>query len=243
MKPRASQSGRRRVLRQKAASSHARRPEPSTSEEWYLRAARAQAHAPQAPTAAGGVAGLQSAAGNQAVNRLLRDADGREIHRLPGMKTAAAKPGLIQRKPVANVGSVGLFSDVGNGLFGSQTPVTANDVLQVVRAIRASDEATGARTNIKILTGTHGTAQGHLVGEQLFFQEDLENEGHKGGGGWVNVYNVRNKSKSQIASWKDSRANFAVILAWCYSARSEANWANVHATWGKGSDGKHIWAW
>jgi hypothetical protein len=155
----------------------------------------------------------------------------------PGTAGAA-----VQRKAVANVSSVGLFRDVGNGLYGSDTPVTKLDVLAVVRAIRASDDTTGERTNIKILTGTHGTAQGHLVGEPIFFQEDLANEGHKGGGGWVNVMSVRNKSKSQVAGWKDSRSNFAVILAWCYSAQSEANWANVNATWGK-KDGQYVWAW
>jgi hypothetical protein len=173
------------------------------------------------------IARMQAAVGNRATSQMVN--------------RTAAPP--IQRLAVQNVNAVGKFRDVGNGLFGSDTPVNANDVLQVVRAIRTSDEATGARTNIKILTGTHGTATGHLVGEQIFFQEDLANEGHKGGGGWVNVLGVRNKSKSTISGWKDSRNSFAVILAWCYSAKSEENWANVHATWKKGDDGKHVWAW
>ncbi len=159
---------------------------------------------------------------------------------LPPAQTDAES---IQRKAVANVTAVGLFRDVGNGLFGSDTPVNANDVLALVRAIRTSDEASGERTNIKIITGTHGTAAGHLVGEPVFYKEDLANEGHKGGGGWVNVHNVRNQTKAQVAAWKNSQSNFAVIMAWCYSAQTEANWDIVNATWEKGSDGKNVWAW
>jgi hypothetical protein len=167
-----------------------------------------------------------------------RQADQQTLPKATAFLKSAANS--IQRKAVANVNNVGLFRDVGNGLFGSDTPVTANDVVQVVNAIRTSDQTTGQRTNIRILTGTHGTPEGHLVGEPIFYQEDLANEGHQAqSSGWVNVLKVEQKSKSTIAGWKDGRSNSAVILAWCYSARSEANWPNVHASW----DGGATWAW
>jgi hypothetical protein len=184
--------------------------------------------------------GLQRSVGNRAVNRLLATphAAQKQTERpQPASLSVAARQ--VQRKAVQSVTSVGLFRDVGNGLFGSDTPVTANDVLALVRAIRASDTANDSRTNIKILTGTHGSAQGHLIGEPVFYQEDLQNEGHKGTGGWTNVLNVRNRSKDTVAGWKDSRDNTAIILAWCYSATSEANWPTVNATWDNGA----TWVW
>ncbi|BAY84786.1 hypothetical protein NIES267_42830 [Calothrix parasitica NIES-267] len=141
----------------------------------------------------------------------------------------------LQRKSVNGVNSVGLFRDLGNGLFGSDTPVNANDVVRLVNAIHSAPGI----TNIKILTGTHGTPNGHLVGEPIFYQEDLENEGHQvQDGGWVNVLNVRRKTKDTVGRWKTPGSS-VVIMAWCYSSRTHQNWAGVNASWDNGA----TWVW
>jgi hypothetical protein len=166
----------------------------------------------------------------------------------PAAKVQPSRDVHVQRKSVTGVttmplGAGGTFDDIGNGMFGSTKPITATDVTNLIRLIRASDRTNNTRTNIKVLTGTHGSSQGHLIGEEVFYKEDIGHEGHKADqGGWINVLKVLNKSKDTIGGWKDPGGS-AVILAWCYSAMSQANWANLHAYWKKGSDGKWIKAW
>ncbi|NEQ95201.1 MAG: DUF4157 domain-containing protein [Cyanothece sp. SIO2G6] len=147
----------------------------------------------------------------------------------------------IQRKAVEGISEFQtsdgiIFFDLGNGLFGSDRPITARDVSELVNVIH---EAPG-RTNIQILTGTHGDYNGNLTGEPVFYEQDLKHEGHKHKeGGWVNVLDVKKRSKERIEGWMKPGSNRAVILAWCYSQESVKNWAFVNARWGP----KQPWAW
>ena len=134
----------------------------------------------------------------------------------------------IQCRSVAGVTNFGNFSDLGNGKFGTTQPTDATEVAGLVNEIRSKAAAAGIHQNIKVLTGTHGDQSGHLIGEAMFYSEDLAHEGHKlVEGGWINVMNVKGKSKDTIAGWMNPGSS-VIILAWCYSKTSDQNWANVH---------------
>jgi hypothetical protein len=135
---------------------------------------------------------------------------------------------ILQRQSVPGVVGYGNFSDLGNGLFGTTQPTDATEVSGLVNEIRTKGALAGLHQNIKVITGTHGDASGHLVGEEMFYTEDLAHEGHKvAEGGWINVLDVKGKSKATIENWMVPGTS-AIILAWCYSKTSQQNWANVH---------------
>jgi hypothetical protein len=146
--------------------------------------------------------------------------------------------GVAQLASIPGVAAFGNFSDLGNGLFGTTQPTDADEVSGLVAAIRQNTE----HQNIKVLTGTHGTADGHLVCEHKFYTEDMAHEGHKiPNGGWINVLDVVGKSKSTIEGWMKPGQS-AIILAWCYSQKSVENWENVHHATKSPSDGG-AWIW
>jgi len=127
------------------------------------------------------------------------------------------------------VAGYGNFSDLGNGQFGTTQPTDAGEVSGLVKEIRSKAAAAGIHQNIKVLTGTHGDQSGNLVGETMFYNEDLAHEGHKAAeGGWINILNVKGKSKDAIGGWMEPGSS-AIILAWCYSKTSSQNWDNVHS--------------
>ena len=135
----------------------------------------------------------------------------------------------LQRKSVSGADSYGNFVDMGNGKFGTTQPTDANEVSGLVDLIRTKAAEAGEHQNIKVLTGTHGDASGHLVGETMFYTEDMAHEGHKKSeGGWITVRSVLGQSKETIAGWKEPGSS-AVILAWCYSKTSDENWENIHS--------------
>lgn len=135
---------------------------------------------------------------------------------------------VLQRKPVPGLTDYGNFVDMGNGLFGTTQPTDAGEVSGLVDEIRAKTIQAGLHQNIKVITGTHGDVSGHLVGEQMFYSEDLVHEGHKvAEAGWINVLNVKGKSKDTIEHWMTPESS-VIILAWCYSKTSKDNWENVH---------------
>ncbi len=136
------------------------------------------------------------------------------------------KKEVSQRKSVPGLASYGNFTDLGSGKFGTTQPTNAHEVAGLVNAIRAKADETGQPINIKILTGTHGDVSGNLVGETVFYNEDLVHEGHDSG--WTNVLNVNGKPKATIGGWKEPGSS-AVILAWCYSKASDQNWDAVHS--------------
>lgn len=150
---------------------------------------------------------------------------------------------VLQRQAVPGVAGFGNFVDLGNGLFGTTQPTDATEVSGLVNEIRTKAAAAGIHQNIKVLTGTHGDSSGHLVGETMFYTEDLAHEGHRvSEGGWINVMNVQGKSKDTIAGWMTPGTS-AIILAWCYSKKSSENWENVHC-YKTGADyhaGKKVW--
>jgi hypothetical protein len=153
-------------------------------------------------------------------------------------KKNAKSSGVAQRASIPGVSAFGNFVDLGDGLFGTTQPTDANEVAGLVAAIRQNTE----HQNIKVLTGTHGTADGHLVGEHKFYTEDMAHEGHKiSNGGWINVLDVVGKSKDTIAGWMKPGQS-AIILAWCYSKKSVENWENVHHATKSPSDGG-AWIW
>jgi hypothetical protein len=146
-----------------------------------------------------------------------------------GSKAQKSSSAPLQRKAVPGVAGLGKFTDVGDGLFASTTPVSAKDVSDLVKRIQTVRE----KVDTKILTGTHGSPEGHLVGEPIFYKEDLANEGVRPEGGWVNVISVRHKDKAAIGGLWQHRPRSAVILAWCYSQMSVNNWNTLHAFWDK----------
>ncbi|MEM8637264.1 MAG: DUF4157 domain-containing protein [Cyanobacteria bacterium P01_G01_bin.54] len=147
----------------------------------------------------------------------------------------------IQRKAVQDLSQYqtergAIFYDLGNGLFGSDRKIVHSEVEELVNCIHQSPD----RTNIQILTGTHGDMQGNLTGDPVFYEEDLSLEGHQHDkGGWVTVLDVKHHRKERIESWMKPGSNRAVILAWCFSEWTVKNWPFVNARWGK--DEK--WAW
>lgn len=145
---------------------------------------------------------------------------------------------VTQRAAIPGVNGFGNFVDLGNGLFGTTQVTNANEVAGLVNTIRQNTE----HQNIKVLTGTHGTKDGHLVGEHKFYTEDMAHEGHKiQNGGWINVLDVVGKSKGTVEGWMQP-GHSAIILAWCFSKMSVDNWANVHhATKSPKDGGKWIW--
>jgi hypothetical protein len=144
----------------------------------------------------------------------------------------------FQLASIPGVNGYGNFIDLGNGLFGTTQVTNANEVAGLVNTIRQNTE----HQNIKVLTGTHGTNDGHLVGEHKFYTEDMAHEGHKiQNGGWINVLDVVGKSKSTIEGWMKP-GHSAIILAWCFSKSSVDNWPNVHhATKSPSEGGNWIW--
>jgi hypothetical protein len=145
----------------------------------------------------------------------------------------------------------GTWTDTGGGVFGFDTPANADDVVALVNAIRHATADNPMR--IKILTGIHGSepgggyAGGHLVGTDaidpaLFLAEDREEEGHSGVGGWTNVLNVRDKTRSQIEGWMAAPSS-VLVLAWCYSANSVAIWDHISADWEDGTKGTGFESW
>ncbi|MEM6597440.1 MAG: DUF4157 domain-containing protein, partial [Cyanobacteria bacterium P01_C01_bin.69] len=120
---------------------------------------------------------------------------------------------ITQRKSVQGVSNYGNFADLGNGLFGTTQPTNATEVSGLVNEIRLKAAEAGIHQNVKVITGTHGDTTGHLIGEAQFYTEDLAHEGHKvAEGGWINVLNVKGKSKETIANWMAPGAS-AIILA------------------------------
>ena len=160
------------------------------------------------------------------------------IHNQPIQKFTSKSKNIVQLKSIPGVSSYGNFSDLGNGLFGTTQVTNAGEVAGLVNAIRQNT----THQNIKVLTGTHGTREGHLIGEQQFYTEDMAHEGHKiPNGGWINVLDVVGQSKSTIAGWMVP-GHSVIILAWCYSKKSVENWENVHhATKAPSRGGKVIW--
>lgn len=137
----------------------------------------------------------------------------------------------MQRKAIPGVSGYGNFVDLGNGKFGTTQMTDAAEVSGLVNEIRTKAAKAGVHQNIKVLTGTHGDKQGNLYGEKMFYTEDLAHEGHKiAKGGWINVLQVRGKTKETIEGWKEPGTS-AVILAWCYSKTSDENWENIQADW------------
>lgn len=144
-----------------------------------------------------------------------------------GLKNVNSVLSTIQRVTIPGVSNFGNFIDLGNGLFGTTQPTDANEVSGLVNEIRTQSAQQGIHQNIKVITGTHGDATGHLIGETVFYTEDLAHEGHKvAEGGWINVLNVKGKSKETIENWM-SPGSSAIILAWCYSKTSVENWDTV----------------
>ncbi len=155
----------------------------------------------------------------------------------------------VQRKSVPGLASLatggGTWTDTGNGVFGFDVPTNANDVVALVNAVR--NATADNPTRIKVLTGVHGDPNGHLVGTDavdpaLFLKEDQQEEGHSGVSGWTNVLNVRDKKKALIGGWMNAPSS-VVILAWCYSANTVANWANLAADWEDGTKGTGFEKW
>jgi len=154
-------------------------------------------------------------------------------------RKASERADILQRKSVPGVSGHGNFSDLGNGKFGTDKPTNASEVAGLVNAINA----TGTHQNVKVLTGTHGSDTGDLVGEHNFYNEDLVHEGHKSKkAGWINVLDVIGHNKGTIGGWM-SPGSSAIVLAWCYSKQSDENWDNVHC-YKNGADyksGKKVW--
>lgn len=156
----------------------------------------------------------------------------------------------VQRKAVPGLASLatagGTWTDAGNGVFGFDVPSTANDVVALVNAVRQATANDPVR--IKVLTGVHGHAQfGDLVGTDAidpaqFLAEDQREEGHSGVSGWTNVLNVRDKKKETVTGWMKAPSS-VVILAWCYSSSTIANWATIAADWEDGTNGTGFNAW
>lgn len=174
--------------------------------------------------------------GQQALQAMANQSDRQAsaADRLAGMsgRGETRGDGAAQRGSVPGVAGYGNFVDMGNGEFGTTKVTNASEVAGLVRAIRAGSAASGEHQNIKVLTGTHGDTAGNLYGEGKFYQEDLVHEGHKKDeGGWINVLDVRGKSKDTIRGWMTPGSS-AVVLAWCFSKKSEENWASVGADWG-----------
>jgi hypothetical protein len=151
----------------------------------------------------------------------------------------------LQRKS-NGVASVSPFYDLdGNGIYGADVPVNGDQVSALLKTIRKKSSDTSTPLNIKVLTGTHGSSTGHLVGEANFYKEDLGEEGNLSNTGWINVNNVITAgNKNTVTNWMD-HGNRAVVLAWCYSSRSYANWSTRHC-WKNESDAalgssKQIW--
>ena len=146
-------------------------------------------------------------------------------------KAAATRGDTAQRASVPGVAGYGNFVDLGNGEFGTTQPTDLHEVAGLVDTIRSTAAANGKHQNIKVLTGTHGDKAGNLYGEGKFYTEDLAHEGHKKNeGGWINVLNVKGKSKDTVRGWMTPGSS-AVVLAWCYSKSSEENWNSVGADW------------
>jgi len=143
-------------------------------------------------------------------------------------KTSPGSGHYVQRKS-NGVASVGPFYDLdGDGIYGSDVPVNAIQVSALIRQIQQKSYDTDTPLNIKVLTGTHGSSNGHLIGEDNFYQQDLSEEGNLVNTGWVNVNNVITAgSKDIVTNWME-HDNRAVILAWCYSSKSYANWDSRH---------------
>jgi hypothetical protein len=161
----------------------------------------------------------------------------------------------LQRKAVPGLASLarpsGTWTDTGDGVFGFDTPSRASDVVALVTAIRAATADKPMR--IKVLTGIHGSeagggyGAGHMVGTDtvdpaLFLAEDREEEGHSGSGGWVNVLNVRNKTKDTITNWMKASSS-VVVLAWCFSENTVAIWDHISADWEDGTKGTGFEPW
>jgi hypothetical protein len=155
----------------------------------------------------------------------------------------------VQRKAVPGLASLttagGTWTDTGNGVFGFNVPSNANDVVALVNAVRQATADDPMR--IKVLTGVHGDPNGHLVGTDtvdpgLFLKEDQREEGKAAVGGYTNVLNVRDKSKDTVGGWLKAPSS-VVILAWCYSANTVLNWANLAADWEDGTKGTGFDAW
>ena len=142
------------------------------------------------------------------------------------LQSASSNAQVSQLKSVPGVANYGNFSDLGNGKFGTTQPTDAHEVAGLVNELRAKAGEKGENINIKILTGTHGDVSGNLVGESVFYNEDLVHEGHDNG--WTNVLSVKGKPKATIGGWKEPGSS-AVILAWCYSKASDQNWDAVHS--------------
>lgn len=146
-------------------------------------------------------------------------------------KASTTRGDTAQRASVPGVAGYGNFVDLGNGEFGTTKPTDLHEVAGLVNTIRSTAAANGKHQNIKVLTGTHGDKSGNLYGEGKFYTEDLAHEGHeKSEGGWINVLNVKGKSKDTVRGWMTPGAS-AVVLAWCYSKSSEENWNSVGADW------------
>lgn len=174
----------------------------------------------------------------------LKFVDNRDNRRsLPLQRKSSSDARVVQRKSVPGVAGFGNYMDLGNGLFGTDKVTRASEVSGLVNEIRSKAAAVGIHQNIKVLTGTHGSSSGHLVGETKFYNEDLAHEGHKvSKGGWINVLDVIGQSKESIGGWMTPGSS-AIILAWCFSKMSAENWENVHCykTGADAKKGKKVW--
>ena len=143
----------------------------------------------------------------------------------------------LQRKSVPGASTYGNFVDLGNGQFGTTKVTDGDEVSGLVNLIRTKAAEAGEHQNIKVLTGTHGDQNGNLIGEKMFYTEDMAHEGHKvAEGGWITVLNVYGQSKETITGWMEPGSS-AIILAWCFSKTSVDNWDNVH------SNMNDAWIW
>ncbi len=99
-------------------------------------------------------------------------------------------------------------------IYASNDITDADEVDDLVKAIRKGLGSEMNKTLIYILSGTHGDDQGNLVGDKIFFAEDKTLELQT-----VKAVNVNQDTAAN--TWKKyfSSKKAILILAWCYSEK------------------------
>lgn len=98
-------------------------------------------------------------------------------------------------------------------IYASNEITNADEVDELVKAIRKNLGSDMNKVLIYILSGTHGDNQGNLVGEEVFFAEDKTCE-------LQTVKAVHVNQDTPANTWKKYFAKKSIlILAWCYSEK------------------------